>query len=85
MSAALFLLYRLHQNHVEHEIVLFEGFVSFKGKRTRHEDDARTLFKKRNTVLDADQIRSVQTSLLVGITSIFGGPSEAPGVIICEQ
>jgi hypothetical protein len=85
MSAALFLLHGLHQNHVEQEIVLFEGFVSFKGKRTRHEDDARTLFQKRNTVRDAEQIRSVDTSQLFGITSIFGGPSEAPGVIVCEQ
>ena len=83
MSAALFLLLQLHQNQTRGEIVLFEGFVSFKGSLTNHEDDARALFEKRNTVLDADGIRSAQTSSLVGITYVFGGTSEAPGVIIC--
>jgi hypothetical protein len=84
MTAALFLLHQLYQNPAGQEIVLFEGFVSFKGSQTRDEDDARSLFQMRNTVLDADRISTVQTRLLVGITSIFGGPSEAPGVIICK-
>jgi hypothetical protein len=85
MSAALFLLRQLYQDQAAGEILLFEGFVSFKGSLTSHEADARILFEKRHTVLGSDRIRSAQTSSLAGIISLFGGTSKPPGVIICRE
>ena len=84
MSAALFLLHKLHGDPDASEIVLFEGFISFKENPTRHEHDALTLYENRKNVIDANQICSASGGKLVGLTSLFGGMSEAPGVIICR-
>ncbi len=85
MTAALFLLQTLHKSEVKSEIVLYEGFLSFKNRATKHKDDARLLFEKRNTVLDPSAIPNNSADRITSIAEIFGGEFEIPGVIIAQD
>lgn len=82
MNAAMFLLQQLHQSPVKCELILFEGFLSFKDTPRSDEDDARRLYKKHSHMIDPSRIKAKQTDSLSGIADVFGGPSDAPGVIV---
>jgi hypothetical protein len=84
MTAALFLLRRLHERKGNCEIVLFEGFVSFKKKITRHEEDALRLFQQRHYVLESSKIAQNKNDIISGITNLFGVQSGVPAIVICE-